>query len=270
MNRDHSTPIAERLTARFDRIDGRWMLSNPPVEVLTGVVRALEAAPDPPTVDVLGRSDVFREFRNDFEIGCRASALIRDDLLRLRVAECGNLSMLLITPTEAQLVIFLDEYVDLSTITDEDWVGDVFEEVTAEFEAAEPYSVRKPPFDEVFRTASEKLGEPFETDFRAVLELAAEEGRRKAFNAVTAAILVGASHELENYAVGRWLESTGVASTASASRYKTTLEERGLVETENVQVEIGRPRQQLLLTEPAQQSVADTSLERFVFEAFDD
>ncbi|MEZ3145465.1 DUF5821 family protein [Halobaculum sp. MBLA0143] len=270
MDRDHSPPIAERLAARFDRADGRWTLSNPTFDVLTGVVRALEAAADPPTIDVLGRNEALREFRDDFEVGCRASALIRDDLLRLRVAECDTLSMLLLTPTEAQVVISLDDYVDLFTITDDDWVGDVSDEITAEFEAAEAYSVREPPLDEVFRTASEELGEAFAVDFGAVLEHAAEEGERERFHAVTAALLVGASHGLQNYAVGRWLEGADVASTASASRYKTALEERGVITTEKVEVGLGRPRQRLLLTETAEQSVADTSLERFVFEAFDD
>uniref|UniRef100_UPI000A78D6B4 transcriptional regulator TbsP domain-containing protein n=1 Tax=Halococcus thailandensis TaxID=335952 RepID=UPI000A78D6B4 len=51
------------------------------------------------------------------------------------------------------------------------------------------------------------------------------------------------------YDISRWGEDAGVASKATFSRKKTQLEEQGLLETEKVPIDVGRPRLRLLLGE---------------------
>ena len=55
------------------------------------------------------------------------------------------------------------------------------------------------------------------------------------------------SHELQLYDISRWGEDTGVASKATFSRTKTRLEDRGLIDTTKVPIDVGRPRLRLLL-----------------------
>jgi predicted transcriptional regulator len=60
-------------------------------------------------------------------------------------------------------------------------------------------------------------------------------------------LLVAAKHEQLLYDISRWGEDTGVASKATFSRTKTHLEEQGLIETEKVPIDVGRPRLRLIL-----------------------
>lgn len=60
-------------------------------------------------------------------------------------------------------------------------------------------------------------------------------------------LLVAAKHEQLLYDISRWGEDAGIASKATFSRTKTHLEERGLLETEKVPIDVGRPRLRLLI-----------------------
>ena len=61
--------------------------------------------------------------------------------------------------------------------------------------------------------------------------------------------LVGAKNQVQFYELGLWGESEGVASRAKFSREKQTLEEHGLIDTEKVPTDVGRPRQRLVLAD---------------------
>ncbi len=64
---------------------------------------------------------------------------------------------------------------------------------------------------------------------------------------VTLALLVTARNEGMLYDLSRWGENVGIASKATFSRAKTTLEDEGILDTEKVPIDVGRPRQRLLL-----------------------
>jgi len=71
---------------------------------------------------------------------------------------------------------------------------------------------------------------------------------------VTVSLLVAAKNEALLYDISKWGEDTGVASKATFSRTKTQLEEKGLIETEKVPIEVGRPRLRLTLADRRLQS----------------
>ena len=60
-------------------------------------------------------------------------------------------------------------------------------------------------------------------------------------------LLVAAKNEELLYEISKWGEEVGIASKVTFSRTKTMLEERGLIDTEKVPIEVGRPRLRLLL-----------------------
>jgi len=49
------------------------------------------------------------------------------------------------------------------------------------------------------------------------------------------------------YDISKWGEDVGIASKATFSRTKTRLEELGLIDTEKVPIDVGRPRLRLKL-----------------------
>jgi hypothetical protein len=64
---------------------------------------------------------------------------------------------------------------------------------------------------------------------------------------VTISLLVAARNNVQLYDISKWGEDVGLASKATFSRAKTTLEDKGLIDTESVAIDVGRPRLRLLL-----------------------
>jgi hypothetical protein len=97
----------------------------------------------------------------------------------------------------------------------------------------------------------DSLGEEFnsavESDFRTVLESVEDMDDSGELDEVGLSLLVAAKHEQLLYDISKWGEDVGVASKATFSRTKTHFEEQGLLETEKVPIDVGRPRLRLLL-----------------------
>jgi predicted transcriptional regulator len=91
-----------------------------------------------------------------------------------------------------------------------------------------------------------RLTSEMASDFRTVLK-SVEEMSDGELDVVEVSLLVAAKHEQLLYDISHWGEDVGVASTATFSRTKTRLEEQGLIETEKVPIDVGRPRLRLLL-----------------------
>jgi predicted transcriptional regulator len=72
-------------------------------------------------------------------------------------------------------------------------------------------------------------------------------GNGDGLDEVTISLLVAAKNEELFYDISRWGEDVGVASKATFSRMKNELEDTGLIETEKVPVDVGRPRQRLTI-----------------------
>ncbi len=64
---------------------------------------------------------------------------------------------------------------------------------------------------------------------------------------VTIALLVAARHNVLLYDISKWGEDVQLASKATFSRTKNLLEDSGLLATEKVPIEVGRPRLRLVL-----------------------
>ena len=64
---------------------------------------------------------------------------------------------------------------------------------------------------------------------------------------MTISLLVAAKNEALLYDISKWGEDVGIASKATFSRTKTKLEDMGLLDTEKVPIDVGRPRLRLML-----------------------
>ena len=61
------------------------------------------------------------------------------------------------------------------------------------------------------------------------------------------ALLVAARNEVLLYDISKWGEDVGIASKATFSRTKSRLEDAGVITTEKVPIDVGRPRLRLQL-----------------------
>lgn len=111
------------------------------------------------------------------------------------------------------------------------------------FEAGEPYGLPGGTLSAFRERVAAEFDEDLQTDFIAALQAPGETVDQQR------AVLAAAANDCSLYAVSTLLEDCGLASKATISRAKTTLEDVGVITTTQIVQEVGRPRQRLHLTD---------------------
>jgi hypothetical protein len=213
------------------------------VEALITVLRDRDG---PPTVHLLTTESVLRWVRDDFDLASEAADLVENRTLSIKTEEGALENQLVISEGSVVSLVTAGEYpVGLPT-DHKGFVGAVNEKWNDRWNRAEEFSLRTPGRSRVEESFNGEFGSEVETDFRAMLD--AVEGTRSDENldVVDICLLVAAKHELLLYDISNWGEEVGVASKATFSRRKNNLEESGLIKTEKVPIDVGRPRLRLL------------------------
>ncbi|WP_458210174.1 transcriptional regulator TbsP domain-containing protein [Haladaptatus sp. NG-SE-30] len=230
----------------FSEYDG-GMLVNPSVETVEKLTRAVEEFEDscPPT-QILASESTLKSIRNDFFLASLVADLVAAGSLEIRAADSIPNDSLLVTDDELVALVFGGSGVG-GLVTDEsDFVSTASEFYSTQWEAASEFPLRTPPRSAVQDSLQEKFGNEVSDDFNGILaSIESARGARTELDASIISLLVAAKNELQLYELRRWGEDVGIASPASISRMKTELESAGLVGTEKVPVQVGRPRQRL-------------------------
>jgi hypothetical protein len=215
------------------------------VEKLVGVLDGLD---EPPTVRLLAREGTLKSVMDDFIVASTTADLVASETLSLGTTEGTGMSSLIATDETVVTIVPAGDFVAGLGTDDEEFVASTREKHEAAWEEAEPFSLRTPPISRVHETLAETFGDEVDADFERVLDsLDTARGEGDGLDEVTISLLVAAKHELQLYDISRWGEDTGVASKATFSRTKTRLEDRGLIDTTKVPIDVGRPRLRLLL-----------------------
>jgi hypothetical protein len=212
------------------------------------LVEILANSEEPPRVRLLVREEVLKWLRDDFVLASTAAELLEADSLELRAAAERLDDTLLVT--EATVVSLLTPDIDHSAALvtdDEEFVKADRERWNNLWEDGEEFALRTPAYARVLESLAEEFGSEVESDFRAVLDSIESMGGESELDEVELSLLVAAKHEQLLYDISHWGEEVGVASTATFSRTKTRLEEEGLLDTEKVPIDVGRPRLRLVL-----------------------
>lgn len=131
---------------------------------------------------------------------------------------------------------------------DSDFVAAVWAHANAQWREATPFRNRTPPKNRVRETLSSEIGDDVRADFDAMLSaLGTARGDADGLDEVAISLLVAARNGVLLYDISKWGEDVGLASKATFSRAKTRLENEGLIDTEKVPIEVGRPRLRLIL-----------------------
>jgi hypothetical protein len=234
------------LRTAFEGASGEIYLVAPPRDTVEAAIEVLDDVDDV-TVRLLVGERVLKDVLDDFLVASLAADLIDAGRLELRSGESGSNTLLVGGDRVLAVVAAGDRVAGLAT-EDGEFVERAVEEYADAWEAAEPYNLRTPAISRVRSSLRDSIGPEVADDFEGVLgSLETARGNGDGLDEVTISLLVAAKNEELLYDISKWGEDVGIASKATFSRTKTRLEEMGLVDTEKVPIDVGRPRLRLVL-----------------------
>jgi hypothetical protein len=223
---------------------------NPTLETVPDIVSQLHEEDGSTAVNLLAANETLKEVMGDFIVAGHASDLVVDDVLSVRLIEDRPEASLFVADGLVVSLVHVDERVGGLTTSEASFVDRVLDHYGDRWEGSEQFQIRTPSVRRVRETLSEEIGPEVTGDFDAILsELDVARGDGEGLDEVTISILAGARHGVLLYDISRWGEDIGLASKATFSRTKSRLEESGIVRTEKVPIDVGRPRLRLRLTE---------------------
>ena len=239
--------IGTILTSVFDTDETLYVV-NPSGETISEFISTLDEHPDHPEVRMLAAEGVLKGVMDDFIVASTAADLIESGSLSLRLLEAGPNHSIAVTSDEVYALVTVGETVAGLGTDDDEFVSDAYEFYADVWDDAETFTLRTPPLSRVRETLEADIGPETAGDFDAVLgSLATARGNGNGLDEVTIALLVAAKNGELLYDISKWGEDIGLASKATFSRTKTKLEDMGLIDTEKVPIDVGRPRLRLML-----------------------
>jgi hypothetical protein len=236
------------------------LVVNPSRAAMAELVDRLADTEDPLRVRLFADPDVLKALLEGFVPAATLADLVADGVVAVRTLESvPRNTLLLSSDSVVALVPGPDRTAGLTT-SDGDFVSQTYEWFDSRWAAVPEYELTTPPLSRVRETLRSELGRETAADFDGLLAAAGDGGDP---DAVALCLLAAARNEQLLYDVSRWGETVGLASKATFSRTKTALEDAGLLGTESVPIDVGRPR--LRLTLPPE--LAGEPVERLVGEA---
>ncbi|CAI49393.1 uncharacterized protein NP_2604A [Natronomonas pharaonis DSM 2160] len=237
--------MGDVLEAALDAADDELFVINPDAEAIESLVETLDA--ESPPVCLFADSETLKDVLDDFLVASRAADHIEADRLEIRVNDAAANS-LLVTADAVVAVVRGDDQVAGLTTDDEAFIDSAYQRITGEWADAENFNLRTPSLIRVRETLTDELGESTRENFDAVLDaLETARGDGEGLDEVTISLLVAAKNEDLLYDISKWGEDVGIASKATFSRTKTRMEDNGILGTEKVPIDVGRPRLRLKL-----------------------
>ncbi len=224
---------------------GTVLVINPGRHTTRRIVEELtrEAGPE---VRLLATEAVLKDVMDDFLVASVAADLIDAGRLQLKSGAEEAENALILTPDEVIALIKMDGTVAGLSTDDVSFVERLDENYRTHWQQAATFPLRTPALGQVRTTLAEEIGDDVEAEFAAVLEsLETARGDGEGLDEVTISLLVAARNEALLYDISKWGEDVGIASKATFSRTKTDLEDRGVIDTEKVPIDVGRPRLRL-------------------------
>ena len=201
-----------------------------------------------PAVRMLADERAIKATMEDFLVASKAADLVDSGQLSLRTLGESAANSLLISDGSVLALVEAGDRIAALTTEDDAFVESARNAYDEQWEQADAFGLRTPPISRVRETLAADIGEQAGSDFDAVLSgLETARGNGEGLDEVTISLLVAAKNEVLLYDISKWGEDVGIASKATFSRTKTRLEEKGLIATEKVPIDVGRPRLRLQL-----------------------
>lgn len=222
---------------------------NPTESVMRAVVDTASEIAAPP-IQILAEPQELRAVMEDFLIASRAADLLAADQLFLRVTESPPRTIAFVEESRVVALVSIEDAVVDVQATERERIETVVRAVANRWAMAESFRVDAPPRSKMMDALEEVVGEAVRADFQAMLDaLDSVRGNGKGVDEVSLSLLAAANNDALLYDISKWGEAESVASKATFSRAKNRLEDLGLIETEKVPIDVGRPRLRLTLPE---------------------
>ncbi|MFW6320307.1 MAG: transcriptional regulator TbsP [Halohasta sp.] len=237
------------LQTALTEADEELLLIDPTEEAIQGLVDvATEFDGELPTVRMLADERAIKETMEDFLVASRAADLIDAGSLSIRTLSDPAANSLLVSAASVLALVSAGDRIAALSTDDDEFVETARETYDEQWEAAEAFHLRTPPITRVRETLAADIGDEARADFDAMLAgLETARGDGEGLDEVTISLLVAARNDVLLYDISKWGEDVGIASKATFSRTKTRLEDMGLIATEKVPIDVGRPRLRLQL-----------------------
>jgi hypothetical protein len=255
--------VVDTLSAGLEGAEDGLLLVNPSRNAIRGLVTVLTETDSPPAVRLFAAEGPLKDLAADFLVASTVSDLIESGSLSVRTLSDVPTNTLLVSESSVVALVESGERVAALATTDESFVAETREAYEARWAGAATFGLRTPARSTVMETLSNDIGPDVAADFAAALDaLGAARGNGEGLDEVTISLLVAARHSELLYDISKWGEDIGLASKATFSRMKSQLEENGLVDTEKVPIDVGRPRLRLLLGNDLASADADELVAR--------
>lgn len=240
--------VLEVLRTRITEMDGVVYVVDPTETVFEQLIDVVEELDDTPSIRVVAEERVLKAVLNDFIVASNTADLVDAGTLSLRTSDRPVENALLVHEDSVTALVSAGTAAAGLATDDEEFVETVNAVCERRWEDADDYNLRTPPISKIRETMGERIGEDARDDFEAVLSsLETARGNGTGLDEVTISLLVAARNEVLLYDISKWGEDIGIASKATFSRTKTELENAGLIDTEKVPIDVGRPRLRLKL-----------------------
>ncbi|WP_372909915.1 transcriptional regulator TbsP [Salinigranum sp.] len=229
--------------------ESELLVVNPTADVLESLVSVATQSDDElPTVRVIADESLLKDVVDDFIVASNAADLVEEGTLSLTTGDADGQTSLIVTERAVLSLVTTGERVAALVTDDEEFVTSAYDTYTTAWEEAPEFKLRTPSISVVRESLETELSEGVRTDFDTVLSsLQTARGDGQGLDEVTISLLVAAKNDILLYDISKWGEDVGIASKATFSRTKTKLEDLGLVDTEKVPIDVGRPRLRLKL-----------------------
>ncbi|WP_144903499.1 transcriptional regulator TbsP [Halobellus captivus] len=246
----HGRSVEHVVSSALQPVESAVYVVDPTPAVVESLVERSVGTTGHPPLRFLADEQVLKDVFEDFPVASDAADLVASGALDLRVTDRRAENSLLVTDETVVAVVTAGDRV-AGLVTDEaPFVQRARETYGSAFESAMRFNLRTPAITAVRNSLETEFGPDVRGDFDAVLEsLRSKRGDGIDLDEVTISLLVAAKNDLLLYDISKWGEDVGIASKATFSRTKTELEEAGVVETEKVPIDVGRPRLRLRLSD---------------------
>ncbi|WP_066411298.1 transcriptional regulator TbsP [Halorubrum aethiopicum] len=239
--------VEDVLEAAFAGSDEELFVIDPPASTIVSLVDAAVDRDDLPAMSMLADERVLKSVMDDFLVASKAADLLDSGALTLRVLPADADNALFVSESKVVALVNAGDRVAALSTTDEEFVSEVFGTHRDAFADAGEYALRTPSISRVRETMAADIGEDVRDDFDAVLASLESASGDDGLDEVTVSLLVAARNDVLLYDISKWGEDVGIASKATFSRTKTRLEDVGVIDTEKVPIDVGRPRLRLKL-----------------------
>lgn len=188
-----------------------------------------------------------RHVKDSFPLNAKLSSLVEQNDLTIYQTDARTIQTVILDDATAYCSLEVGTVSEFVNVESESVQTALDTEYASILEGAEILELDIVGWEKLLDQLEATVGADTRREFERLIQAARLE-HLGALDEYAVAIIAAAQCEALQHDLGTWSEDVGLASKATFSRRKTTLEDQGIIYTEKVPVEVGRPKHRLQLS----------------------